>query len=553
MNKKIYNLLPLLALFLFMGACEFTELEDLLDNPNNANPNNAELDLVFNEVMLDLGAFTDEVSDETMPYVRMVAMTGGNQYQNQDSPTSFSQLWNDAYSEMFPDIELVISLAEENGSTVHSGIAKTVKAYVMMTMVDLFGDIPYSEAGKGVEVPSPVADDDQSVYQAALGLLDAALADFANPVGSPDNDLFYGGDADKWIKLANSLKLRYHVMTRLAGGSAAEVNSLMDKVISSNSDDFEFQYGSNRSTPDSRHPYYADGYETGGPSWYMSNYMMWTMFGDKDTEDPRLRYYFYRQDCDETDEDQFTLDCPAAPVPAHYLSFPWPWCTASGPQGDPNDEYGGYWGRDHGNDDGIPPDDLKRTAWGLYPAGGKFDNDNCEQVSNAGTDGGRGAGIQPILLASWMDFYKAEAVLAMGANGDARALLESGVRKSIDKVMGFGSLDSPDSDFLPSQDQIDAYVDEVLARYDVANSDGKLNVVMAEFHLAAHGMGLDPFNNYRRTGMPKNMQPTRETDPGIFARLFWYPANYVNQNANASQRNIDQQVFWDTNPPGFIN
>ena len=33
----------------------------------------------------------------------------------------------------------------------------------------------------------------------------------------------------------------------------------------------------------------------------------------------------------------------------------------------------GYWGRDHGNDEGTPPDNFTRTASGVYPAGGSFD------------------------------------------------------------------------------------------------------------------------------------------------------------------------------------
>lgn len=550
---------------LAFAACRNTELEDLLNDPNNANPNSAELDLVFAEVMLDLGAFVDEVSDETMPYVRMIAMTGGNQYDNQDSPQSFDQMWRDAYSEMFPDIDLVISLAEGSGSTFHSGVAKTVKAYVLYTMVDLFGNIPYSEAGQGIENPQPNADDDAAVYDAANGLVDQAISDLSNSIGESKFDIYYDNDSDAWLKLARSLKLRAAVQTRLAGGDVGVVNSLMDQVISENGDDFQFQYGTFRNVgqeDESRHPYYIDGYEVNGPGVYMSNYLMWSMFADKNAVDPRIRYYFYRQDCDEElqgngdPEEQFTIDCPLSPYPAHWPAG-LPFCTASLFE----DNASGYWGRDHGDDSGIPPDGQKRTAWGVYPAGGSFDADqSCNdptgeaQVSNSGADGGQGAGIQPILLASMMDLYKAEAVLTMGANGDARALLESGVRKSIAKVMDFGaSTDPGPSEYVPTSDDVDAYVNEVLLRFDAASStESKLNVVITELWLASHGNGLEAFNSYRRTGSPTDMQPTLEPDPGNFPRLMFYPSVYVNLNANASQRALTEQVFWDTNPPGFI-
>ena len=551
--KYISKLFLALGLLVFAGSCDLTELEDKLDNPNSVTPESAELDLVMNKVMLEFVEFVDEASDETMPYVRMAAMDDGNRYDNQDGPASFDLMWSKAYSELMPDINLVISLAEEGGFTVHSGAAKIMKAYIMMTLVDLFGNVPYSEAFQGVENPSPNADSGADVYSAALALLNDAITDLGSPIGEIGNDLYYDNNTDSWTKLANSLILRYHVNTRLVGGSGSAVDAAVTAgVIDETSEDWQFQYGSNRMTPDSRHPYYTDGYEVGGPTWYLSNYYMWLMFGEKNNEDPRIRYYFYRQDCDETNEDFFTLDCQNGPYPAHWpLGFPY--CTASSDLfGDPNGEYSGYWGRDHGNDDGIPPDDLKRTAWGLYPAGGKFDADDCDQVSNGGTDGGGGAGIQPILLASYVYFLRAEAALTMGTADDAKDMLEKGIRESISKVMGFSSVSSVDPAFVPTQDAIDAYVDEVLAIYDGASD--KMQVVMKEYLLALQGQGLDGYNAYRRTCRPANMQPVREIDPGPYARSFWYPASYVNRNSNASQKSgVDTPVFWDTNPAGCVD
>ena len=538
---------------IFASGCSLLELDEKLSDPNAVTPDNAELDLVMNNVMLEFVEFVDEASDETMPYARLVAMTGGNRYDNQDGPSSFDFLWGKAYSELLPDINLVIETADAGGFTVHAGTAKVMKAYIIMTLVDLFGDIPYSEALQGVTNPSPKADPGASVYDAALALLDEALNDLKSPLGTIGNDLYYGSSAAKWIKLANTLKLRYYVNTKLVNsGTGSTVKGIIDAgIITDIADDFQFQYGTNRSTPDSRHPYYTDGYETGGPSWYLSNYYMWSFFGEKNTEDPRLRYYFYRQDCDEEGEDFFTLDCQAGPYPFQWPDG-YPYCTASLEWGDPLGEYGGYWGRDHGNNDGIPPDDLKRSAWGLYPAGGKFDADNCSQVSNGGTDGARGAGIQPIMLASWVHFMRAEAALTMNTGEDARAQLEMGVRKSIEKVMGFKTLTAAEAAFAPTSDQVDAYVNEVLSLYDAASD--KMQVVMKEYFLALQGNGLEAYNGYRRTCKPAGMQPTREVDPGPFARSFWYPASYVNRNANASQKaSISQPVFWDTNPEGCVN
>lgn len=560
-NILKYGFMALMALVI--AGCQNVELDELLENPNSVSPDKAELNFVMNKIYLDFAAFVDEASDETMPYVRMTAMDSGPFYINQDGPTSFDEIWQLAYYDLLPDLNLVIDNGTERNLFALTGAAKTMKAYVLFTLVDLFGNIPYTEAFQGVTLPSPKADDDEAVYAEAFALLNDAVADFDKATtGLTGTDLYYVGNRTNWKKLANTLLIRYHVNTRLVGGSATAINTILASgdIIDEKDEDFQFQYGTNRATPDSRHPYYSDGYEVGGPSWYMSNYMMWQMFGDKENEDPRLRYYFRRQDGFEDNENQFTLDCTNAPYPLHWEDG-YPFCTASGVYGDPAGEYGGYWGRNHGNADGIPPDDLKKTAWGLYPAGGAFDNlpkiivdedpnSDTWHVSRGGTSGARGAGIQPIFLSSWTHFVLAEAALTMNTGGDARALLEAGLRQSIDKVINFNTT-VVDATLAPTTEAIDAYVNEVLARYDAAaDNDAKLDVVMNEYRLAAHGMGLEAFNGYRRTGYPSNMEPTREVSANsFFPRTFWYPAVYVNFNANATQRqNLDTRVFWDTRP-----
>jgi hypothetical protein len=169
--------------------------------------------------------------------------------------------------------------------------------------------------------------------------------------------------------------------------------------------------------------------------------------------------------------------------------------------------------------------------------------------------GGQGAGIQPIWLSVFTDFIKAEAAMTLGTAGDPRALLESGVKKSLAKVIGFPATVNvtPPASFVPDQARQDAYVAKVLALYDGAtNASERMEVLMKEYYIALWGNGLDVWNNYRRTGKPGNMQPTIDPNPGSFTRSMLYPSVYVNRNINASAKTVDVQVFWDTNPAGFI-
>lgn len=198
--KNIFKLSFLALLALAMVGCDNLKLEELLDNPNEVTPDRAELDLVFNSAMENFGDFVDEVSDETMPYVRMVAMDDGDFYLNQDGPTSFDFMWGLAYADIIPDLNLIINNAEdpERGLTTYAGIAKVMKAYIMFTLTDLFGDVPYSEAFQGVTNPNPKLDDSEAVYTAAKELLESALVDFSNPKGSVGSDFIYDGSSEPW-------------------------------------------------------------------------------------------------------------------------------------------------------------------------------------------------------------------------------------------------------------------------------------------------------------------------------------------------------------------
>jgi hypothetical protein len=83
-------------------------------------------------------------------------------------------------------------------------LARIVKAYWMSIITDRFGDIPYSEANKGI--PNPKFDTQESIYEDILNELKTAPTQFDN--GAPViGDIIFNGDAAKWTKFANSWRL----------------------------------------------------------------------------------------------------------------------------------------------------------------------------------------------------------------------------------------------------------------------------------------------------------------------------------------------------------
>jgi hypothetical protein len=222
----------------------------------------------------------------------------------------------------------------------------------------------------------------------------------------------------------------------------------------------------------------------------------------------------------------------------------------------------GYWGRDHGNNEGTGPDGLLKSTWGLYPAAGEFDADQNKSVGQGSgrMKGAKGAGIAPIWLSSYTYFLKAEAALTLGTTGDPLALLKSGVNESFNKVKGFAgtvgyTIPTTDTTKLITATKQQNYINKVENLFNAAATTGdKLNVIVREYYLAAWGNGIEPYNNYRRTGKPDNLQRTLLPNEGSFIRSFFYPNAYVNFNKNATQKpTVTTQVFWDTNPADFIH
>ena len=566
--KYITMPLVLAGLVIIANSCETTDL-DHLDSPSSLQPNQASEDLFINAIQLGLAAFFDSdnndnfkgVNEFGMEVTRMTSMFGTS-YQNAYAPADLNGLYADAYTGVMIDIRTLTPLAEEKGLYTHLGIAKVAEAYIMMTLVDYFGDFPYKEAFLGSENTNPSLTSGKDIYAAVEQLLIDAVADFNKKQSAEvQTDFFFDKksgkiDEAKWIKVANTLRLKLYTQTKLVDANVgSKINNILTGIdpggyIQSAADDFQFDYSTTDVNPDSRHPLFGPNFDN-GPSDYIGNNFSNMLVNQKDISnaaltDPRTRYYLYRQEKDFSGANSQRLPCDILfdnnTKPAHY-----------GPN-DPFCEVGdGYWGRDHGNSEGIPPDQAYRTLYGVYPVGGPFDNGSATDVTNRNV-GLKGAGSSIIMLSSYVQFMLAETSLTSGVTGDPRAYLEAGINQSINKVLAFGEkLSGIPSSLVPTSAQITTYVNAILAKYDAAATDDeRLNIIIQQYYLALWHNGVEAYNTYRRTGKP-DLQPTLLANPGVFIRTFPYPDALVNTNSNVDSKPISTQVFWDTNPSNFID
>lgn len=556
-NNKLFWLLGLILVF----SCETTEL-DLLVDPNSPSPDSLNEDGSLNQIQFNLSAFFAEATEAGAETVRLEYMFDTYAVNFNNSNANLSGMWRIGYADILNEVQALIPIATNSGSHRHLGVARIIKAYTMMTLVDYFGDVPYSEALQGDQGNVfPSVDQGSDVYDAAFAELDLALADFANIDGNTPsfNDLFYGEDNSNtmanWTKFLNTLKLKYYLNRRLIdpAGATAGISGILSAgdIITTSAESFRWTSGT-AINPQSKHPYFVEEYLAANTGEYIPNYLMWALAEEKGTEDPRLRYYVYRQ-VNAFPTDPATLDneidCWNDPRPATYAAIdamqavPLPFCSLFG-RGD------GYWGRDHSDNDGIPPDNAKRSTFGVYPVGGRFDDNDADGIDD--NDGLQGAGIWPIMMDSFVYFMRAEAALYLGTSDNAAAMLEQGIRSSMNTVIGF--LPNP-GDFTNTSDatDIDDYVNAVMASYMAAGSDDeRMAIIGKEYWLAMYGNGVEGYNLYRRTGAPTNLQPTL-LGTGSFPRSFLYPNNTVDRNINITQKpGLTIQVFWDNNPAEFI-
>ncbi len=126
-------------------------------------------------------------------------------------------------------------------------IIEILNVYTFQTLVDTYGDVPYSEA-LNVNIKLPKYDNDTEIYADLITRLNAALAQLDNSGESfASGEIIYDGDVSKWKTLGNSIKLKL-------GIHLADVNPTLSQttveaaynagVIINNSENASFEYPS---------------------------------------------------------------------------------------------------------------------------------------------------------------------------------------------------------------------------------------------------------------------------------------------------------------------
>ncbi|WP_417358990.1 SusD/RagB family nutrient-binding outer membrane lipoprotein [Galbibacter sp.] len=359
-----------------------------------------------------------------------------------------TNIFEGSYVNILKNLTYIENYEDETGAVDYSAydvIAATMKGFQYQLLVDIYGDIPYSEANKRADNPTPAYDEAAVIYKDVIDKLTAAAQLVNNLPGTAENpgdqDIIFGGDMEKWGAFANTVKLR--MLVRLSNtGQDAYIKEEITKIAQNGLGYIQEDVASN--------PGYSSAMEEQQSPFYG---------------------YFFKIDDSEEDRMDFTV---ASDYTIDYLSS----------TNDPRLEYlyseaanGGYAGSHQAVDlpgSGFTSNDLSKVGPGLLK---KSDQD---QIIMSYAEG--------LLI-------QAEAVVRGYMSGDAQALYE----EAITSHFVYLGVEDPEV-------TAEVYYTQTLGNVGWAASTNKIEAIITQKWIALNGIAsIESWIDLTRTGYPANL------------------------------------------------
>ena len=417
--------------------------------------------------------------------------------------------WSSFYpSSVVTTVDIVNQTKDDATRTNLYNAARIWKAYTFMILTDTYGDVPYSEAGKGYleQIIKPVYDTQESIYTDILKELDEASAALDPAKTKISGEILYGGDITKWKRFGYSLLMR--AAMRLSKVDAAKAKTYVAKAVAggmmqSNADNAKLL----------RNPEYPSpiGTEISGnekANYYATKYFVEFL---KATNDPRIGSWLHRYVGAANATQQTTSRRTKDPAVAKGMPL-------------------GY------NDVTIA---STFTAEGVVSLYDYSQFDWLVVFTNSSP--------QWYCTYSQTQLLLAEAIVRGWTTGDAAASYSNAVKADLERMADLGTTAA-----IPGA-AVTAYV---AANPLVVGNE--LKQIGEQYWVASIPNGFEGWSNFRRTGYPQlvpNPYPASEI-PGEFIRRHVYPdresvANNENLQAaigrqgGATNCKMNGRVWWD--------
>jgi len=488
---KKYLILSIISLFLLSCGDSYLDVNTDPNNPVEVSPDLKLPQAQVYTALYNLGSRRTNHLGNMLMY--NWSETYGFSWYDEEfkylvTPTFYDHLFDNAYLrplKMYTDLD---GLAPEYG--YYLAISKIMKSYHFQILVDLYGDVPYSEASGRGELSTPKYDDAKEIYMDLIAQLTAAIelinstSDLEIIMAPSDDDVMFGGDMDMWKQFANTVKLR--ILNRMSGvvDITAEIAVINAEGSGYITEDVKVNPGY-LNEEGKQNPYWAAlGYTVDGTVEMNNDATCATQYiidHLTDTNDPRLDFLYEKPD-------------------------------------------DGHLGVNQGSN---PGDDHKASL-----------------VSNIGPGHLKSATMGAVIFTlAESNFNQAEVALN-GFGGDAEALYNAGVQASFEYLGVLVDPTDPESDPLDAT----AYLAQPEVNINYALSSNKLEAIITQKWLALNGIdAIQSWFDYNRTdyplSLPVSLLSVKDDRP---VRLFYPSSEGTGNGGNmpAQANAFTDKIFW---------
>ncbi|WP_233202082.1 MULTISPECIES: SusD/RagB family nutrient-binding outer membrane lipoprotein [Parabacteroides] len=407
-------------------------------------------------------------------------------------------------------------------------VMRILGTMVASRTTDVFGDIPYFEAGQGTL--SPKYDSQKDIYYDLFKELDEAIAslkankndELQSKYGT--SDIIYGGDLDKWIKLGNSVRLRLAMRLSYIDPEKAKAEgekALKDVLMEGNDD----TAGIKQDTRSNGHSLWCISFWN---EFRVSKTIIDVMLNESSIEDPRLPLHFSQTEGYVNGTSDVRWRGLPNGLPASMMNN--------------KDKYPDY----------LP--ENTSCIWGYNSCGNWNSNPKGSKVTAPSSYYAQVT--KPFIVFNYAEvcFLKAEAAIRGWAGaGDAKANYEAGIRAS------FAEARENADPTVYTTDNDDAYINGGNVKWDEgADFEGKLKRIITQKWIGIYPNGVEAWSEFRRTGYP-DFTPVVESDldllpKGTFIKKLRYIDDEQSLNPNSKDPSLNQgkgdgqnvRVWWDT-------
>ena len=496
------------------------DFEEINKNPNFPESANPELLLpgTIRQMAYNWGDQGWEEGFTITQYAARLQFTSGDRYNW--SPTD--NPYNDAYDAL-RDIENILRDTKDiEDQQNYYGVALILKSWIYSYLTDAYGDVPYTDATKGISDDNitPLFTPQSEIYSGMLADLGTAntVLEGADNIGG---DILYGGDIGKWRKFANSLRLRLAMrISDVDNGTAVAIM----REITGNMSAFPI-------------------FENNGDAAYMQ----WN------SDNPQPKYDTRSGSFDEVRLSTTLENRLKSLDDKRLIAFAQPISNAE--QGIYSSDINDYVGMPNGLDD--------EAALGYSPTGNPEESGsnfisrlgillacracNVEEASPTAS--------QTIIMSySELMFILAEArERDFISVGEAAAYYENGIRASFEYYIerinagGWNQIAAELQSF-----DLDAYLAQPDVAYSGTSMEKRQKIALQKW-ISLFYTGFEAWSDWRRTGMPEVIPGPDATNNGRVPVRFQYPnsvkstnnTNYQEAVSRMGADDLNTRLWWD--------